>query len=229
MEVIDLGQCEYKSAMKLQRHYVTKRQQEEIKDQLLMVEHPPVITMGATAEKKNILVSNEKLEREGISVIEADRGGDVTYHGPGQQIAYPIIDLLSYDNDVLKYIRLLEEVLISVLFRFGLEAHRMNNYTGVWIGKSKIAAIGIAVSKMVTMHGLALNVNPNMKHFSYIIPCGISEYPITSMTELLKKPVNQEAVKCQMIKSLIEAFDHNSKSSKQGKQWNGVPAYPSLA
>ena len=210
MEVIDLGRCEYKYAMKLQGHYVTKRHQGKIKDLLLMVEHPPVITIGASADNKNILVSNEKLNREGISVIETDRGGDVTYHGPGQQIAYPIIDLSFYRYDVLKYIRLLEEVLIKVLSKFGLEANRINNYTGVWIGKSKIAAIGIAVEKMVTMHGIALNVNPNMKHFSYIIPCGIQECAVTSMTEILKKPVNQDEVKYQMIKTLIEEFDPNS-------------------
>ncbi len=217
MEVIDLGQCEYNYAMKLQNHYVTLRQQGKVQDLLLMVEHPPVITMGASAEKKNILLSNENLSRKGISVIETDRGGDVTYHGPGQQIAYPIIDLSLYGYDVLKYIRLLEEILIKVLSEFGLEAHRMNNYTGVWVGKSKIAAIGIAVKKMITMHGIALNVNPNMKHFSYIIPCGISDCPVTSMTEILKKPVDQDMVKCHMIESLIEAFDHE-------KQWDGVPA-----
>ena len=144
-----------------------------IEDTLLLLEHPHTYTLGKTADRTNLIGSEEYLEKNGISVFEIDRGGDITYHGPGQIVGYPIIDLNKWKPDTHLYLRNLEEVIIKVLAEYGIESGRKPEYTGVWVGESKIAAIGIRVSRWVTMHGFAFNINTDLELFNGIIPCGI--------------------------------------------------------
>ena len=173
---------EYGSALELQRRLVSERQQGSIPDQLLLVEHPHVITLGRNGHRENLLASDRILERAGVAFHSADRGGDVTYHGPGQLVGYPILDLREWKRDVAAYVRALEEVLIATLADFGIAAGRIPKLTGVWAGESKIAAIGVHISRWVTSHGFALNVSTDLSYFHYIVPCGLTK-PVTSMRE----------------------------------------------
>jgi len=174
---------EYGSALELQRRLVSERQQGSIPDQLLLVEHPHVITLGRNGHRENLLASDRILERAGVAFHSADRGGDVTYHGPGQLVGYPILDLREWKRDVAAYVRALEEVLIATLADFGIAAGRIPKLTGVWAGESKIAAIGVHISRWVTSHGFALNVSTDLSYFHYIVPCGLTK-PVTSMAAL---------------------------------------------
>ena len=179
-ELRDLGRIGYAEAFALQQELVAQRKQGLIPDQLLIVEHPPVITMGRNGREGNLLASREVLERAGIAFHETDRGGDVTYHGPGQVVGYPIVDLREWKRDVLAYVRGLEQTIIEALAEFGMEAGREEGMTGVWVSGRKIAAIGVHISRWVTSHGFALNVDTNLEHFQYIVPCGLTK-PVTSM------------------------------------------------
>ena len=154
-------------------------------DTLLLLEHTPVITLGRNAEEKNLLRSRSAFEAIGIEVLEADRGGDVTYHGPGQLVAYPIINLSYRKQSVGWYLRHLEEAIITVLKQYGLTGTRVEGMTGVWVNGAKVAAIGIGVRNWITYHGMALNIDPNMEHFDLIVPCGIANKPVTSLRTLL--------------------------------------------
>ena len=174
---------EYGSALELQRRLVSERQQGSIPDQLLLVEHPHVITLGRNGHRENLLASDRILERAGVAFHSADRGGDVTYHGPGQLVGYPILDLREWKRDVAAYVRALEEVLIATLADFGIAAGRIPKLTGVWVGERKIAAIGVHISRWVTSHGFALNVSTDLSYFHYIVPCGLTK-PVTSMAAL---------------------------------------------
>jgi lipoyl(octanoyl) transferase len=185
-ELRDLGRVRYADAFELQRELVERRKRGEIPDQLLIVEHPPVVTMGRNGREQNLLASPELLARAGIEFHHTDRGGDVTFHGPGQIVGYPIFDLREWRRDVVAYVRALEEVLIRALGEFGIAGRRVEGATGVWVslpgGRAKIAAIGIHVSRWVASHGFALNVDPDLSYFRYIVPCGLTE-PVTSMRE----------------------------------------------
>ena len=152
---------------------------------LFLLEHEPVITLGRNAHDAHLLESRECIENRGVALYEADRGGDVTYHGPGQLVAYPILDLNLWQRSLNWYLRELEQVIIEQLARYGIAAHREPEYTGVWVGDGKVAAIGIGVRKWVTFHGIALNINPDMSHFGLIVPCGIQEKSVTSLEALL--------------------------------------------
>jgi lipoate-protein ligase B len=165
----------------LQRSLFKKRLQDKIADQLLLLEHFPVITLGRSARKENLINSSEQLEKSGIELVETDRGGDVTYHGPGQLVGYPILSLQPGRMDVLRYLRDLEEVLIRVLDRHNIKGGRNTGYTGVWIGNRKIASIGVKISRWVTYHGFALNVSTDLSAFDLIVPCGIPGVEMTSM------------------------------------------------
>jgi lipoyl(octanoyl) transferase len=182
-ELVDLGRIGYSRAMELQHAVVDQRKRGEILDQLLIVEHPHVITMGRNGHSENLLASPELLERAGIDFHHTDRGGDVTYHGPGQIVGYPIIDLREWKRDVGAYLRALEQVLIEVLAEFGIAAGRMQGATGVWVDGAKVAAMGVHISRWVTSHGFALNVDPDLDYFRYIVPCGLRQ-PVTSMRAL---------------------------------------------
>jgi lipoyl(octanoyl) transferase len=183
VHVRDLGRIPYAEAMELQHSLVEQRKRSEIPDQLLIVEHPHVVTMGRNGHSENLLASPELLERAGIDFHHTDRGGDVTYHGPGQIVGYPIVDLREWKRDVGAYLRALEQVLIEVLAEFGIAAGRMQGATGVWVDGAKVAAMGVHISRWVTSHGFALNVDPDLDYFRYIVPCGLRQ-PVTSMRAL---------------------------------------------
>ncbi len=181
-EVLDLGRLGYAEALGLQRRMVSERKQGRIPDRLLFVEHPHVITIGRNGNPENLLLSRDELDRAGVAVHETDRGGDVTYHGPGQIVGYPILDLAAWKRDVRAYVSALEQVLIDTLAEFGLAASRLEGMRGVWVEGRKIAAIGVHISQWVTSHGFALNHRTDLARFGCIVPCGLKK-PVTSMRE----------------------------------------------
>ena len=174
---------DYGAALELQQRLVAERKQGLIADQLLLLEHPHVITLGRNGRMENLLAGDEVLRRAGISFYPTDRGGDVTYHGPGQLVGYPIVDLREWSRDVGAYVRALEQAIIDTLADFGIAAGRIPKLTGVWVGEQKIAAIGVHISRWVTSHGFALNVTTDLSYFQYIVPCGLTK-PVTSMARL---------------------------------------------
>jgi lipoyl(octanoyl) transferase len=174
---------DYGQALELQQQLVRERQQGLIPDQLLLLEHPHVITLGRNGQMANLLASGEILARAGIGFYPTDRGGDVTYHGPGQLVGYPILDLREWKRDVGAYVRAVEQVIIDTLAGYGISAGRIPKLTGVWVGERKIAAIGVHISRWVTSHGFALNVATDLSYFQYIVPCGLTK-PVTSMAAL---------------------------------------------
>jgi lipoyl(octanoyl) transferase len=167
----------------LQQQLIAARKAGTAPDHLLLLEHPHVITLGRNGRQENLLASEEIMERAGISFFPTDRGGDVTYHGPGQLVAYPIMDLREWKRDVGAFVRAVEQTIIDTLADYGIEAGRIPKLTGVWVGERKIAAIGVHISRWVTSHGLALNVSTDMSYFQYIVPCGLTK-PVTSMAQL---------------------------------------------
>lgn len=210
LEVRDLGRMRYAEAFDLQRTLVDRRKRGEIPNQLLFVEHPHVVTMGRNGHSENLLASPELLERAGVEFQQTDRGGDVTYHGPGQVVGYPIFDLREWKRDVLAYVRGIEQVLIDALAQFGIAGSRMAGATGVWVedapnGPAKIAAIGVHISRWVTSHGFALNVETDLNYFRYIIPCGLTK-PVTSMRALGSK-VTSDEVKAALTGAFAGVFN----------------------
>jgi len=181
--VRELGRMDYGQALELQQQLANQRKQGAVSDHLLLLEHPHVITVGRNGHLENLLASEEILGRAGISFYPTDRGGDVTYHGPGQLVGYPILDLRDWKRDVGAYVRAVEEALIGTLAEFGIAAGRIPKLTGVWVGDRKIAAIGVHLSRWVTSHGFALNVHTDLSYFQYIVPCGLTR-PVTSMAQL---------------------------------------------
>lgn len=173
---------------------------------LFLVEHPPTITLGRDAKEAHLLLRREEFHARGIEVVEVDRGGDVTYHGPGQLVAYPILDLQRRRPSVGWYLRTLEDVIIQTLADFGLAADRLDGYTGVWVGGAKIAAVGVGLRHWVTCHGIALNVAPNMNHFNLIVPCGIPDKPVTAMAQLLDDVPALDAVQARFESHFLDRF-----------------------
>lgn len=204
--LVDCGRMRYEEAWALQRALVTARQADQIDDVILLVEHPPVITIGRAGRAANILMPRELLASRGVEVFEIERGGDVTYHGPGQLVGYPILDLRALDEDVVRYVRLLEGALLRSLEEFGIAATRVRRYPGVWVGEAKIGAIGVAVKRKVTMHGFALNVGPDLEHFALINPCGLGK-PITSMARVLGRAVSLREVQPVVARALGGVFE----------------------
>jgi lipoyl(octanoyl) transferase len=199
-----LGCVPYREAWMLQRQLVERRKAHEIPDTLLFVEHPSVITLGRNADRGHLLTPAEILEKQGVEVIETNRGGDITYHGPGQIVGYPILDLGRIRKDVVWYVRTLEEALIRTVGEFGIKAGRVAGKTGVWVGGAKVAAIGIHVSRWVTSHGFALNAETDLSWFRHIVPCGIAECPVTSLSELLGAPPERSYVEDTIARHLGE-------------------------
>jgi lipoyl(octanoyl) transferase len=181
--VRELGRLDYAAALELQRGVVERRKLGLAGDQLLLLEHPHTITMGRNGHAENLLAPEDVLTRAGIAFHSTDRGGDVTYHGPGQLVGYPILDLRGWKRDVGAYVRSLEQVLIDTLADFAIPAGRIPKLTGVWVDGRKIAAIGVHISRWVTSHGFALNVSTDLSYFQYIVPCGLP-MPVTSMAQL---------------------------------------------
>jgi len=205
----DLGLIDYKEAWDLQYNFHQLRIENQISDLLLLLEHPHTYTLGKTAHIENLISSEEFLNKNKISVYNIDRGGDITYHGPGQLVGYPIINLSEWYQDSHKYLRTLEEVIIKVCNDYGLKAERNEKYTGVWIGDRKIAAIGIKISRWVTMHGFAFNVNTDLSLFNGIIPCGISDKSVTSLEKELKITLPINDVKEKVLKYFADEFNYN--------------------
>ncbi len=204
---LELGIEEYGKIFALQQNLNQARRIEMIPDTVILLEHHPCLTIGKKGGFDHILVSDRTLDREGIKVYETDRGGDITYHGPGQLVCYPILDLNGFGCDVHLYARRMEETLISTLEAFGITAGRKADYPGVWAGDAKIGAEGIAIQHWVTMHGVSLNVCPDLRHFSFIVPCGISALGVTSMEKLLGYPIEMAPVKREMRRQLSRIFN----------------------
>ena len=203
--VVDLGNVDYTTAWDKQKEAVESPDRDEC-DLLYLVEHPPTITIGRSSDRRNVLASEEDLRAKGIELLEVDRGGDVTYHGPGQMVAYPILNLNRHKRDVGWYLRALEEVIIRTLLDLDIEAERIKGYTGVWAADEKVAAIGIAVRRWITFHGLALNINPRLDHFALITPCGIEDKGVTSVCELLGKDVDRSEVVGHFLRRFGDVF-----------------------
>jgi len=197
------GVVPYEQALRLQQSLAQARAENAILDALLLLQHPPVFTLGRFRGDEEIIVPREVLKREGIEVVQTNRGGSITYHGPGQLVGYPIFNLKNYGIGVREYIWKLEEVIIRLLAGFGIQSHRVAKFPGgVWVGEEKICSIGIQVSHYITMHGFALNVNTNLRHFEFINPCGIKGAVMTSLSKLLGRPVEVEA----LIEPLLDVF-----------------------
>src|SRR5690349_15857437 len=207
-ELLDLGCLDWREAFLMQQQFVQKRQQGEGVDRLIYVEHPSVVTLGRNAKSDQVLASPELLERAGIALYETDRGGGATYHGPGQIVGYPILDLREWKRDVRAYFRNVEQFLIDALAKFGVNAERMpeKGYEGVWVNGAKIAAIGIHISRWVTSHGFALNVDTDLSYFQYIVPCGLSK-PVCSLRSVGCTATRDE-VKQAIAESFANVFDY---------------------
>jgi len=204
-----LGRVGYAEATALQERLARALKDGEpgALEQLLLLEHPPVITLGRNAHDADVLLDSAALRAIGMEIHRTDRGGQVTYHGPGQLVGYPILSLQPDRRDVARYLRDLEEVLIRTLARFGIAAGRAPSLTGVWVGDEKIAAIGIHLSRWVTTHGFALNVETELSHFDLIVPCGLRSRGVTSMRKLLGRPVGLEDVAAALAPEFAAVFD----------------------
>ena len=201
------GVMVYDEAHRLQKNLLRKRLAGEIPDVLILLEHPPTFTIGKSGTPDNVLISQARLAQEGICLFFTDRGGDVTYHGPGQIVGYPIMDLRARNRDIHKYVHDLEEVLIKTVQDFSISADRDGGHRGVWVGYDELAAIGLGVVKWITMHGFALNVNSNLDHFSFINPCGFSDRNATSLSKLLSRKVSIKAVTEKLLVHFSQVFD----------------------
>ena len=200
--VQDLGHRPYQEVWDLQKEMQAKRINIEIEDTLILVEHEPVYTLGKNADENHLLQNRD----ESVDVFQIERGGDITFHGPGQLVGYPILDLSNYKKSVSWYMRTLEQVTIDVLDEIGIEAKRSEGLTGVWVGDEKIAAQGVRISRWVTMHGFALNVNTDLSFYDGIIPCGIFDHGVTSIEQLLGEKQDMETVKQVVIKKFNQNF-----------------------
>ena len=207
----DIGTTEYAFAWNLQKLLHRERIAGRIPDVVLFTEHYNTYTIGQSGGEDHLLATEDELLKGNVSVFKTDRGGDITYHGPGQIVCYPFIDLNEYYHDVHRYLRDLEEVVMKTLYHYGIESHREPEYTGVWVGDEKICAIGVKVSKWVTMHGFAFNVNTNLSYFGRIIPCGIFHKGVTSVAELLGRTVDTAEVKGVIAENFKEVFQTEIK------------------
>ena len=202
-----LGRVPYGEAHALQEQTVAARKAGEIEDRLLLVEHPHVITLGRAAKRANILADEDERGRRGVELHETGRGGDVTYHGPGQLVGYPIINLAPDRCDVRRYVRDLEEVLIRTAGDYEVEAGRIPGLTGVWVGDEKLAAIGVRISRWVTMHGFAFNATTDLEYFGLIIPCGITDHGVTSLEKLLGRGIDLAELAARAAHHFGEVFE----------------------
>jgi lipoate-protein ligase B len=207
-EVMDLGRLGWRESFRIQQEFVQQRQRGEGLDRLIFVEHPHTVTMGRNAKQEQVLASPEVLSRSGIAFCETDRGGGATYHGPGQVVGYPIVDLREWKRDVRAYFQSVEQLLIDALANFGISAERMpeKGHEGVWVNGAKIAAIGIHISRWVTSHGFALNVDTDLKYFQYIVPCGLAK-PVCSL-QSLGCAASRDEVKQAIAHSFAKVFGY---------------------
>jgi lipoyl(octanoyl) transferase len=206
-EIHRLHTVTYENGMRLQQRLVEMRQREELDDQLLLLEHPPVITLGRGGDDANLLATPDLLAAQGVRFYETTRGGDITYHGPGQIVGYPILHLGEGNRDVRKYVTALEEVLIRTVAEYGITAARVDGKRGIWVGNDKIAAIGVRIARWVTSHGWALNVSTNLDHFRLITPCGLRGTGVTSIERETGRPVPIEEVREVLAAKFAEVFE----------------------
>ena len=205
-----LGIVQYDDGLRLQEHAVERLRSGEAPEQLLLLEHPHVFTLGRGADRSNILADPDQLESNSVEVHETGRGGDVTYHGPGQLVGYPIINLKPDRCDVHRYVRDIEEVLIRTIAEFGIEGTRISGLTGMWVGNEKIGAIGVRIARWITSHGFALNVNTDLSYFRMIVPCGITDKGVTSLSRLLGRQVDMEQVARVVARHFGEVFERDN-------------------
>ncbi len=203
---VDLGLIDYKEAWDLQHRLWAKRVNEELPDLFLFLEHPHVITLGRRGNRSHLLSSPEALEALKVPIYHVERGGDITYHGPGQMVVYPILNLKEYGYRVLRHVDLLEEVVLRVLKDFGIEGRRDALNRGVWVEEKKIASVGVAIKRWVSFHGLALNYKTDLKYFDFINPCGLEGQKMTSMTEILGTEVSRERLRERMFFHFRDLF-----------------------
>ena len=206
-EVYWLGRLGYGEALTLQRARASARIRGEVKDCLLLVEHPPVITLGRGAKPKHLLGEEDLLKAKGIEVWEIERGGDVTFHGPGQLVGYPVLDLTNHGKDLHRFMRKMEEMLIRTLDAYGIRGEPRSGQTGVWVHEAKIASMGVHVSRWVSRHGFALNVSTDLSFFDLIVPCGIPDVRMTSITALLGQEIPIRAVAETVARVFGQVFD----------------------
>jgi lipoyl(octanoyl) transferase len=204
--VEQLGTVDYAEGLRLQAERIAQRKAGEIPDTLLLLEHPHVYTLGRNAKRENLLVSEDRLAQVGAQLFATDRGGDITYHGPGQLVGYPIFDLTQHRRDIAWFMRSLEEVFIGVARDFGIEAGRLAGAPGVWVGDEKLVAMGVHISRWVTSHGFAFNVNTDLRYFEWIVPCGLRDKGVTSLAKLLGRPVEMDRVTGCVIEQFGEVF-----------------------
>lgn len=209
------GVVGYREGLRVQHERVTARKAGTIPDTLILLEHPPVYTLGRNAKRENILFSPERLRQLGAELFETDRGGDVTFHGPGQLVGYPILDLTRHRRDLSWYMHSLEEVFIRVAGEYGIEAGRIAGARGAWVGNEKMVAMGVHVSRWVTSHGFAFNVNTNLQFFNWIVPCGLHDKGVTSLQKLLRHEVSMDAVTESVIRHFGDVFGMEMKLPDQ--------------
>jgi len=211
LDVKRLGTMDYQASLELQLNYLEKRINNEIKDTILIVEHTPTITIGRNGNKDHLLISEQLLKEKNIKFFEVNRGGDITYHGPGQLVCYPIIDLNGHTKDVHKYLRTLEQIIIDLLLDFDIEGKRIDGLTGVFVKRSKIASIGVGIKRWVTFHGLSININTDLSYFDLIVPCGLDNTPATSIKSWnkLTDNVDTSIVEDKLLKQFSKHFTYS--------------------
>ncbi|MFN4110727.1 MAG: lipoyl(octanoyl) transferase LipB [Ignavibacteria bacterium] len=209
INIINLGIESYKEIWDYQHKLHNFRLDGKISDVLILLEHSNVYTLGKVAKKEHLLINTQKLIEEKIDLFEIDRGGDITYHGPGQIVGYPIIKLDDLYQDLHRYLRELEEVIIQTLKDYNVEAYRIPGLTGVWVNDKKICAMGIKVSRWITMHGFAFNVNTDLSYFDKIVPCGIKDKGVTSLQKILNQEINIEEVKKNLVGKFMKIFHYD--------------------
>ncbi len=221
--VYDLGLVDYREGLLLQEKLLNSRKSGAIKDVLLLLQHPSVFTIGRSGIAENVIVPKETLVRENISVFQTNRGGDVTYHGPGQLIGYPILNLRENGLTAHQYVWNLEEIVIRTLADFGIVGRRVSGQRGVWVGEEKICALGLRIRGEVSMHGFALNVNTNLKYFTYIVPCGITGVSITSLSKLLGHALEIGEVQKNLLRHFSRVFRFTLEYGGRLDKWLAPP------
>lgn len=222
--VEQFGLVRYAEGLQLQAEKVGQRKAGVISDTLLLLEHPHVYTLGRNARRENLLISEERLTALGAQLFETSRGGDITYHGPGQLVGYPIFDLTQHRRDIAWFMRSLEEVFIAVVQDFSIRAGRLAGAPGVWVGHDKLVAFGVHISRWVTSHGFAFNVNTDLRYFDYIVPCGLRDRGVTSLAKILGRPVEMDPVVQRVIEHFGKMFALEMQiEESRGESRNSLP------